>query len=313
MEGKSYTGHRKELMMKNFSLSDAIQERFQNIEMELGDREHIVKLDSAKLDTWEFRDRKPFEMGSIDDLALSIKNVGQCQPIIVVKSSAIFRPKEDHSAKYVVIAGYRRWMACKKHQIHVLAIIRDLNFDQAISVLVSENEKENVSDYSKGLFYHSLLTSEKISQDQLSRRLNISPVHLSYYLSFSQVPSEIWTAVGDLSRVSAKTSATIRVIAKKGTIYVEALKSIGNKIAHGFGEKRIQEAVNTIIDKKLKGTQQENIVDHKIKFNGKVIMSLHQGRIKLSDSLIQNSQYDELVEILEKDITEFAERYLHDK
>lgn len=299
--------------MQNFSLSDTIRERFQSIDNELGFSEHIVKLDCEKIDTWEFRDRKPFELGSIDDLALSIKHGGQCQPIIVVRASEVFRPKDDTKAQFVVIAGYRRWMACKKHQIDVLAIIRNMTFEQAIAVLVSENEKENVSDYSKGLFYHTLLSTEKISQEQLSKRLNISLNQLNAFLSFSQVPIEIWNAVGDLSRVSVKTAVTMRAIANKGTMYVEALKSIASKIARGYGEKRIQEAVQNMIDKKLKRVSHVHLVDRKIKYDGKVIMSLHQGRMKLDDSLVYHSKYNELVATLEKDINEFANFYLKGK
>lgn len=296
--------------MQNFSLSDSIRERFQSVENELGYSEHVVSLDCKHFDTWEFRDRKAFELGNIDDLALSIKNGGQCQPIIAVKASEIFRPKDDSSVQYVVIAGYRRWMACKKHGMEVQAIIRNLNFEQAITALVAENEKENVSDYSKGMFYHTMLATEKISQELLSKRLNISPAQLSAYLSFAQIPEEIWYAVGDLSRVSAKTSATMRAIANKGTIYVDALKSIGSKIAQGFGEKRIQKAVDHVINSKMKRASHLTPIDRKIKYNGFTLMHSRQGRIKLHDSLVNNGKYNELILLIEKDITDFVNRHL---
>lgn len=299
--------------MGNFYLSEQILERFQIMENELGTSEHVVKLNCNILDTWEFRDRKPFELGNIEQLASSIKHGGQCQPIIVVKASNSFKPKDDASAQYVVIAGYRRWMACKKYNMEVQAIIKNMTFEQAITVLVAENEKENVSDYSKGMFYHSLLTTEKISQDELRKRLNISPSVLDNYLSFARIDPKIWEAVGDLSRVSVKTAVTIRSIADKGMMYVEALLSIANKIAHGYGEKRIQEAVDSIIDKKLKRAPLVKAQDHLVKFNGKTIMKMHQGRIKLDNSLVNNEHYNELITQLEKDITEFAHFYLKEK
>ncbi len=296
--------------MQNFCLSEAIMERFKQVEDECGFSEHIVKLDCATIDTWEFRDRKTFEVGNIDDLALSIKHVGQCQPIIVVRPSASFKPKEDPNAEYVVIAGYRRWMACKKYNIEVQAIVRNLSFEQAITVLVSENEKETVSDYSKGFFYHTLLSSEKISAEQLCHRLNISLAVLNNYLAFAHVPEKIWVAVGDLSRVSAKTAAVILSLSKKGQLYEDALISIGEKIAHGFGEKRILEAVDIIIDRKLKRAPRQKIIDHKIKYNGKVIMTLHQGRFKLDKTLLTHPHYDDLVKKIEQQVTDFAQQHL---
>ena len=120
---------------------------------------------------------------------------------MVVRPSTSFKPKDDPSARYVVIAGYRRWMACKKYKMDVLAVVRTLTFEQAITVLASENEKETVSEYSKGMFYHTLLSTQKISEQELSQRLNISLSTLQAYLAFPQVPEAIWKAIGDLSRV----------------------------------------------------------------------------------------------------------------
>lgn len=296
--------------MQNFSLSEAIFERFKAVESELGYSEHMVKLSCDKIDTWEFRDRKSFELGNIDELAASIKHGGQCQPIIVVRPSEAFKPKDDSNAQYVVIAGYRRWMACKKHRIDVLAVVRTLTFEQAITVLASENEKETVSEYSKGMFYHTLLTTEKISEEQLSKRLNISLSSLHTYLAFSQVPEQLWIAVGDISRVSAKTAAMMLALANKGPLYIKALISIGKKIAHGYGEKRIQEEVENIIDKKLKREPQEKEVAHKIKCNGKVIMSLRHGKMKLDKMIISDPHYNELVTKIENQVSDFASTYL---
>ncbi|KTD32422.1 chromosome partitioning protein ParB [Legionella moravica] len=295
--------------MQNFCLSDAILERFKAVEQDMGYSEHIVQLDCNTIDTWEYRERSSYELGSIDSLALSIKQAGQCQPIIVVRASEIFRPKDNPLAQYVVIAGYRRWMACKTHHLEVQAVIRNLSFEQAITVLVADSEKESVSEYSKGMLYHTLLGSEKISPDQLCHRLNISPQQLENYLAFAQVPDELWSSVGDMSKVSARTAATIKSLSERGTIYRDALLSIAKKIGQGFGEKRIKRAVETSINQQLKSKTAENPSDHQIEFNGKVLMNLHQGRIKLDKSLVNHGNFKELVGTLEKSITDFANNY----
>ncbi|RUR13074.1 ParB/RepB/Spo0J family partition protein [Legionella sp. km772] len=295
--------------MQNFCLSEAILERFKAAENELGYSEHIVNLDCSKIDTWEFRDRKSFELGNIDDLAASIKHGGQCQPIVVVRPSASFKPKDDPSAQYVVIAGYRRWMACKKYKMDVLAVVRTLTFEQAITVLASENEKESVSEYSKGMFYHTLLNTQKISEQELSQRLNINLNNLQAYLAFPQVPEEIWKAIGDLSRVSAKTASVILSFVNKGPAYVKAIKSIAKKIAHGYGERRIQEAVESIVNKKASRRAKEDL-DHQVTLNGKVIMNAHHGRIKFDKSLVTDPHYEDLISEIEKHVAHFAHTYL---
>lgn len=299
--------------MQNFSLSKAIRERFEAVENELGYSEHILKIDCDKLDTWEFRDRKAFELGDIDDLAASIKHAGQCHPIIIVRPSEVFRPKSNPLAQYIVISGYRRWMACKKYGIDILSIERTLSFEQAVAILASENKKEAVSEYSKGMFYYSLLGTGKISKDELSKRINISPLLLDSYLAFSQVPQEIWDAMGDLSRVSTKTASVIRDLARQGSVYVDALIHIAKKIAHGYGEKRIHEELRILIDKKSDKNSDEHDINHQLKFNGKVVMSLKHGKIKLDKSLMSDSHYEELVSKIEKDVTNFALHYLNDR
>ena len=296
--------------MQNFCLSEAIMERFKAVELELGYSEHIVKLDCNNVDTWEFRDRKSFELGNIDSLAASIKHAGQCQPIIVVRPSEYFKPKDDKTAQYVVIAGYRRWMACKKYNMQVLAVVRNMSFEQAITILVSENEKEIVSEYSKGSFYNTLLATEKISEEELSKRLNITLAHLHAYLAFSKVPEEIWGAVADLSRVSAKTASVILSLINKGPMYTQAIMSIANKIAHGYGEKRIQEEVERIIDKKLKRPPSERPLDHKIRHHGKVIMTVHQGKIKLDKAVTASPHYSQLITSIETQVKDFAHHHL---
>lgn len=294
--------------MQNFCLSDAIIERFHEVENELGFSEHVLKLDCNAIDAWEFREHNSLSSGTIDELALSIQTGGQCQPILVVKASDEFRPKHNLLAQYVIISGYRRWMACKKAQIKVQALVKDISFEQAITIFVTENEKEHIPDYTKGLFYSALLAKNKISIDDLSRQLNLNANHLKNYLSFAQIPSQLWEAMGDVSKVSHKTAAILLMLCQKGAKYQKALIEIADKIAQGYGEKRILKAVDAVVNK-----NKSKEVDHKIKFDGKIISDLHHGRIKLDNSLVNNDHFNELISTLEKDILEFAKVYLKNK
>ena len=81
----------------------------------LGISSSVIGLQPHKIANWIYRDRSEFELGSIDDLANSIKTKGQAQPIVVVLASETFKARDNPDATYVVIAGYRRWLACLKH------------------------------------------------------------------------------------------------------------------------------------------------------------------------------------------------------
>lgn len=227
-----------------------------NIEDSNEQSERIIKLKPADIDNWEYRDRQEFELGDLDELANSIQLKGQAQPIVVVKASAIFNGKNSTNAKYIVIAGYRRWLACKLRNITVDAIIRSLSFEQAVACVVSENEKEAVSDYSKGKFYFELLKREGVSKKTLFEKLGLKRTMFNNYLSFAEVPQDIWQAVGDLSKVSARTSATIKLICQKGPAYHQAVKNIADKIASGAGEKTITQ----LVEKQVNQSERFNLV-----------------------------------------------------
>lgn len=209
--------------------------------------EHVIKVDPNLISNWEFRDRQHFELGDIDELAVSIETKGQAQPIIVVYADDIFKSRDSTSCKYIVIAGYRRWLACRLKSMTVDVIVRKMTFEQAIACLVSENEKETVSDYSKGMFYYSLLKKEGVSKKVFYEKLGMNRGVFDNYLSFAEVPKEVWDAVKDMRNISARTSATIKSLCQKGENEIRAIISIADKIASGIGEKRINALVNKIL------------------------------------------------------------------
>jgi ParB family chromosome partitioning protein len=213
--------------------------------------EKVEKIEPEKIGNWEFRDRQEFELGDITALSESIILKGQAQPIVLVEANEIFKSSDNLSCQYIVIAGYRRWLACKLKNIKVDAIIRNLNFEQAIDCLMSENEKETVSDYSKGIFYFNLLKKERVTKKSLYEKLGINRCVFDNYLSFAEVPKEIWEAVRDVSKVSSKTSSVIKSICLKGEKEKNAIISIADKISEGIGEKKVNALINKILQNKV--------------------------------------------------------------
>lgn len=206
----------------------------------LGISSNIIRLDPNKIDNWIYRDRSDFELGDIDELAESIQVKGQAQPIIIASTQKeCFTPKDNANAKYVVIAGYRRWLACKKHNITIDAIAKDISFEEAIAILDAENEKESVSQFSKGMFYSSLVKSGRITRDELRVKLSLKGGSLSNLLAYGDIPQEIWDAIGNTSKVSPKTAGILRSYINKDPSYINKIIEIADKIKSGAGEKII--------------------------------------------------------------------------
>ena len=229
---------------KSFDLSSKIIESEKELGIKLSSNDNIIRIDPSDISNWEYRDRSNFELGNIEELSESIRNNGQAQPIVIVKKNNIFKPDlYDSDSQYIVIAGYRRWKACKLLNIEIECILKDYTFEQAIGILISENEKEDVSDYSKGILYSKLLLSDKISQQELSRRLNISKNKMSNYLAFSSFPDELVESIGSFKNVSSRTAGYIRSLINKDDSILAILIKHASKISSGIGERKIDAIV----------------------------------------------------------------------
>ncbi|STX55704.1 chromosome partitioning protein parB [Legionella beliardensis] len=264
--------------------------------------ERVVKKDPHEIGNWEFRDRQEFELGDIEALSTSIKSKGQAQPIIIVEVNDIFRAKDNTAVKYVVIAGYRRWLACKLKNIPIDSIIRKLNFEQAISCLVSENEKEKVSDYSKGMFYYSLLQKERVTKKTLYERLGINRSVFDNFLSFAEVPKEVWEAVKDMRNVSARSSATIKSICQKGEKEKNAIISIADKIALGIGEKKITALVDKILNEKGRLAKSAT----RVAFSKNIFIEVKKDSLTLTARKIKSKD----LETLQEKLSELLKSYI---
>lgn len=254
--------------------------------------EKVIKINPESIGNWEFRDRQNFELGDIQALSDSIETKGQAQPIIVVESDSTFKTKDDIEKKYIVIAGYRRWLACKLKNITVDAIVRKLNFEQAIGCLVSENEKESVSDYSKGMFYYNLLKKERVTKKALYEKLGIHRSVFDNYLSFAEVPQDVWNAVKTMTQVSARSSSAIKLICQKGEAEKNAIIEIAEKISSGIGEKKI----TSLVSKILEGKSQLSSNATRVAFKKNVFIEIKKDSLIVTAKKINNEDISRLKE-----------------
>ncbi|GGF99017.1 MULTISPECIES: ParB/RepB/Spo0J family partition protein [Cysteiniphilum] len=281
--------------LKSETENKVIAERLADAKSAMGYVGAVEIIETDQIDNWEYRDRKEFELGNIEELAYSIQNNGQAQPIVITNQNEVFKAQSNKEAKYVVIAGYRRWLACKSINIKVEAIIKEFSFNDAIACVVDENRKESVSDYSKGIFYSNLLNSEKITQADLAQKVGLTLSSIKNFISFSRIPSEIIEAVVDMSKVSSRTSIEIVSLANKGDKYCKALISIADKIRLGYGEKRIKQEVDKILNKKIKVDKEKTI-----RSNSRVLAHVSGRRINLEKELIDKDNYDVFINDFEK-------------
>jgi ParB family chromosome partitioning protein len=215
-----------------------------------GNHSNLRYVSPHKICNWKYKDRSPVDRGDIETLAKSLKENGQAQPCIV-------RPlmnNEKHD--YELIIGERRHLAAMSVGIDLLVIIETLSdTEAAIKQIIENQDRKDLSEYSIGMSYAKLIEDNIITAKDLEEKLNQTKLQINRLLSFSKVPKEIWDAIEDPSRISARTATELRALSNKGQEYINAIITLAKKIRAGkIGGTNLPKEVEQL----LKGTS-ENV------------------------------------------------------
>lgn len=171
--------------MKNSSLgkglSTLLKEELLSVEKE--DIVTLVDIDDIYPNTSQ--PRKVFEHDKLKELADSIKDVGLLQPIIVNFDKEV--------NKYQIIAGERRWRACRLAQINeVPVIIRRLKPQEILELALIENiQREELSVIEEAGAFAKLIHEFNYTHEQLAVAVSKSRSHVSNILRLNQLPQSI--------------------------------------------------------------------------------------------------------------------------
>lgn len=110
--------------------------------------------------------RKNFNQEALEELAESIKEYGLIQPIIVTE-------KEGY---YSIIAGERRWRACKLAGLEEIpVIVREDDEKKNNEIALIENiQREDLNPFEKALGIKNLMNTYGLTQEEVAKKLGKS-------------------------------------------------------------------------------------------------------------------------------------------
>ncbi|MCE3269565.1 MAG: parB [Burkholderiales bacterium] len=159
----------------------------------LGDHlaENIVdeKQFSVHIDLIEpnkYQPRKVFDDTALHELAESIRKNGIIQPIIVCR--------QPESEKYSIIAGERRWRACRLAGLHEIPIvIKEIEkTERLLEYAIIENiQRQDLTPIEEAESYQRLIDEFKYNQEEVSRILGKSRSHIANILRLNQLPDSV--------------------------------------------------------------------------------------------------------------------------
>jgi len=140
-------------------------------DLENEDYDRIVEIDTDLICPNPNQPRKVFEQDKLEELTESIKKYGVIQPIIVRKDDNL----------YTIIAGERRWRACKNANIKSIpCIVRDIENRNASEISLIENlQREDLNPIDEANAYEYIMERYGITQEDVSNIVGKSRVYVT--------------------------------------------------------------------------------------------------------------------------------------
>lgn len=154
---------------------------------EIQENEVIEQIPIRELKENPYQPRRHFDEEKIAELAVSIKEHGVLQPIIVKKSEL----------GYYIVAGERRFRACKMLGLETIpAIVRDLDDRVMAEIALLENlQRENLTIVEEAIAYRTLIEKHGLTQQEVADRVGKSRSHVTNVLRLLSLPKEVQAMV----------------------------------------------------------------------------------------------------------------------
>ena len=138
--------------------------------------------------------RKNFDEDLLNELAISIKRYGVIQPITVVKNGL----------KYIIIAGERRYRACKIAGLKKIpVIVKDYTEKECKYIALIENlQSEELNPIEEAVAFRKLIDEYNLSQEELANNLGKSRPAIANSLRLLTLHPQVQKLVVD-GRLSA--------------------------------------------------------------------------------------------------------------
>jgi ParB family transcriptional regulator, chromosome partitioning protein len=142
-----------------------------------------TQVDIDKISPSPFQPRRAFDEIKLQELAVSIRNQGIIQPLIV-------RPKGE---RFELIAGERRWRAAMKAGLSTVpVVVRQASDRDALQLALIENlQREDLNPIEEAVGYRRLQDEFTWSQEEVAEKVGKSRPAVTNALRLLSLPSEV--------------------------------------------------------------------------------------------------------------------------
>ena len=195
-------------------------------------KDEVVQLYLDDIIPNRFQPREIFDERALKELAVSIKEHGVIQPIIV----------RNVNGKYEIIAGERRYKASALAGLtKIPAIIRDLDDKESSKVALLENlQRKNLNPIEEARTYQKILEIDEMTQEELAKTMGKSQSAVANKIRLLSLPEEVQNALLK-EQISERHARTLLNIPDEESQKELLKKVIENKISVRNLEEEIKE------------------------------------------------------------------------
>ena len=176
--------------------------------------------------------RQVFDEEALDELSVSIREVGFLQPIVV---------RETATGSFELVMGERRWRAAQSLGLEMIpAIVRSTRDDEMLRDALLENiHRANLNPLEEAAAYQQLLEEFGATHEELARRIGRSRPQISNTIRLLNLPGTVQkrVAAGVLSAGHARALLSLDEADQQETL-------ASRIVAEGLSVRATEEAVS---------------------------------------------------------------------
>ena len=141
----------------------------------------------------DLQPRSHFDEESMSSLAASIREVGLLQPVLV-------REVEGEQESYELIAGERRWRACRRAGLQTIRVLVQPDAGDAVSLeqaLVENLHREDLNALEEAAAYQQLIDEFGLTHEQVATRMGKGRATVTNTLRLLQLPAGAQRALAE--------------------------------------------------------------------------------------------------------------------
>ena len=211
----------------------------------------INEIEIDKIDPNPDQPRRNFDAESLQELAISIRELGIVQPLSLRTTS---------DGRYQIIAGERRWRAATLAGLPTVpAYVRTASDSEVTEMALIENiQREDLNAIEVALAFKKLIDTYSLTQERLSERLGKKRATIANHLRLLKLPAEIQLGLRDRKLDMGHARALLAVSNPK-----QQLKLYNLILREDLSVRKVEEMVREINEAFVSGTTPDSEVKKK--------------------------------------------------